>query len=52
MDINDCKKAYKDYNSSSIELIEKLFDRVYGKPKQVMDIEPHHKGRANNRHDS
>ena len=33
------KKAHKDYNSSSIELIEKLFDRVYGKPKQVMDID-------------
>ena len=38
------KKAHKDYNSSSIELIEKLFDRVYGKPKQVMDIDHTTKG--------
>lgn len=32
------KKAHKDYNTSSIELIEKLFDRVYGKPKQDVEV--------------
>lgn len=32
------KKAQMDFNAGSIELLEKLFDRVYGKPKQDMDL--------------
>lgn len=28
------KKAQRDYEKGSIDLIDKLFDRVYGKPKE------------------
>jgi hypothetical protein len=31
------KKAQMDFERGSIELIEKLFDRVYGKPKETID---------------
>jgi len=31
------KKAQMDFERGSIELIEKLFDRVYGKPNQTLD---------------
>ena len=32
------KKAQMDFNAGSIELLEKLFDRVYGKPKQEFGL--------------
>ncbi len=32
-------KATKDYNKGSIEILEKLFDRVYGKPKEDLKVE-------------
>ena len=31
------KKATRDYERGSIHLIELLFDRVYGKPKETID---------------
>jgi hypothetical protein len=31
------KKAQMDFERGSIELIEKLFDRVYGKPRETID---------------
>ena len=31
------KKAQMDFEKGSIEIIEKLFDRVYGKPKETLD---------------
>lgn len=31
------KKAQMDFEKGSIEIIEKLFDRVYGKPKETVD---------------
>jgi hypothetical protein len=31
------KKAQMDFEKGSIEVIEKLFDRVYGKPKETVD---------------
>jgi len=30
-------KATKDYKKGSIHLLELLFDRVYGKPKETVD---------------
>jgi hypothetical protein len=32
------KKATTDYKKGSMELIEKLWDRVHGKPKQVNEV--------------
>ena len=31
------KKATRDYERGSIHLVELLFDRVYGKPKETID---------------
>lgn len=31
------KKATRDYEKGSIHLLELLFDRVYGKPKETID---------------
>ena len=31
------KKATRDYERGSIHLLELLFDRVYGKPKETVD---------------
>jgi hypothetical protein len=31
------KKAQMDFDKGSIEIIDKLFDRVYGKPKETLD---------------
>jgi hypothetical protein len=31
------KKATRDYDKGSIHLLELLFDRVYGKPKETVD---------------
>ena len=31
------KKATRDYDRGSIHLVELLFDRVYGKPKETID---------------
>ena len=34
------KKATTDYKKGSMELIEKLWDRVHGKPKQLPENQP------------
>jgi hypothetical protein len=40
------KKAQMDFEKGSIEVIEKLFDRVYGKPKETVD--PKHRSKTFN----